>query len=109
MRAQQRQIVQEKSVDFIVMMLNVNTDVYDLIYPSLFFNYEVAAEQIDTVDNVSQVKFVLFGPKILSSPCKDNGLVNDKREFNTRRDLMTGIDLVKAAVRALDEQKGGGY
>ena len=63
MRAQQRQIVQEKSVDFIVMMLNVNTDVYDLIYPSLFFNYEVAAEQIDTVDNVSQVKFVLFRAK----------------------------------------------
>ena len=63
MRAQQRQIVQEKSVDFIVMMLNVNTDVYDLIYPSLIFNYEVAAEQIDTVDNVSQVKFVLFRAK----------------------------------------------
>ncbi len=37
MRAQQRQIVQEKSVDFIVMMLNVNTNVYDLIYPSLVF------------------------------------------------------------------------
>ena len=63
MRAQQRQIVRERGVDFIVMMLNAKTDVNDLQFPDLFHHYEVAAEQMETVDNAVQVKFVLFRAK----------------------------------------------
>lgn len=63
MRAQQRQIVRERGVDFLVLMLNAKTDVDHLNFPDLFLNYEVAAEQIDTIDNTLQVKFVLFRAK----------------------------------------------
>lgn len=68
MRAQQLQIVRERGVDFLVMMLNVKTDVDALQFPDLFRNYEVAAEQIETVDNTAQVKFVLFRARDIGQP-----------------------------------------
>lgn len=63
MNAQQNQIIREKGVDYVVVMINVETDVYSLQNPELFRNYEVVAQQVDIIDNRQPQKFVLFRAK----------------------------------------------